>query len=307
MTDPASFRALLNHLSSAAHVSLRMPERVFGPNYTRFHFFEFDTFSADEFWRMLQQLMIESRDQKVTLAVLNPDPERYFYDNFGRFGLVDIPLNSSAQQYRHLLQDGPGPPPDNLMDNSMVLVWFPPSLQWLIWGERDTEIMVLACERSFKGANADTVGTAGVSLLTAEDALDISSGAWRDRGARKLFAHRLMENYAGGQPWKDDACDRAIALARKLIADEIGVIEASRSLSSMRYEFDAPLRDLFLPFVGIDSESDGLPTGPVRREWEPGALARKDVEIARYEQAVRQCALEASRKLIEQLLGQEEH
>jgi hypothetical protein len=301
MTDPAEFQVLLEHLRSAALVSSRMPEPVFRSNYVRFHFLEFDLFGADEFWAMLQQLMKESQDRNVTLVVLDPDPEGYFYGEFGRFCAIDVPVTASAEQYRNALQSGLGLLPDTLMDNSNVLVWFPPSLQWLIWGERSPEIMVLACEHGFHGAAADILGQTGVCLLTAEDALEISSPAWPDRAARARFARQLIDNYGGAQPWTDDAADRALAFAHKLITGEIGVIEASRALASLRNEFDAPLDGLFLPFVGIASETDDLPIGSMRREWDPGALAHKDLEIARYEQAQRSLALKACRKLIESL------
>ena len=90
----------------------------------------------------------------------------------------------------------------------------------------------------------------------------------------------------------------ARAFARKLIAGETGVIEASRALSSLRYEFDAPQDDLFLPFVAIDSETSELPIGSVRREWARDALALRDIEIARCERLYHVRAIEACRKLM---------
>lgn len=300
MTDPAEVHALLEHLGTAVSVSSRMPERVFRPNYTQVHFLEFSLFAWDEFWTLLQCLLKESQDQNVSLVVLDPDPERYVLTEFGRFGVIDVPVTASAEQYRKAL-NGPGPTPDTLMLISEVMVWFPPSLQWLIWGERGTETMLLAYEQGFHGVAATAIKDTGISLLTAEDALNLSSPAWRDRAARARFARRLMDNYGDGRPWVDDAPERALAFAHKLIAGEMSVIEASRALSSLRWEFDAPENYLFLPFVGIDSETDELPIGSVRREWARDSLALKDVEIARCEQAYRPRAVEACRKLIEYL------
>jgi hypothetical protein len=137
--------------------------------------------------------------------------------------------------------------------------------------------------------------------LSAEDALDISSSAWSDRIARRDFARKVMNNYAAGRPWVDDAPERAIALARRILAGEIGLIEGCRALSSMRWELGDDVRDRFIPFVAIDSETDDLPIGAVRDLWQPDALARKDLEISRCEQLYRTQVAEACMALIESL------
>jgi hypothetical protein len=98
-----------------------------------------------------------------------------------------------------------------------------------------------------------------------------------------------------------DPKTRAIAVALKLIAGEVGVIEASRELSGLRHAITGPSQEYLFQFVGIDSETDHLPLGPVREHWEPGALARKDLEIASYEESYRQAAVEAAEGLIERL------
>jgi len=289
LVDPASFKVKMSLLHSAVFVDSRLPERVFRADYGRVHFLDFDSFSSDAFWAILRQLMNESSDQFVTLAALDPDPEHYFHNHFGKFGVVDIPLTSSAKDYRDLLSSGPGPVSDTLITNCYVLAWFPPSLQWVVWAERAPEIMVLALSNSCAG----TVEILLECPLTIEDALDISSPAWRDRGARAQFARKLVENYGSGQPWTDSAPDRALALANQLVAGHIGLIEASRALSVIQFEFDAPLSELFQPFIAIASETDDLPVGQVRREWNASALAIKDIQIARYENEKRPLALKA--------------
>ncbi len=132
--------------------------------------------------------------------------------------------------------------------------------------------MVLAYSRGFDGPSERSLSETGISLLTAEEALDISSSAWSDRSARRQFARELMDNYGGGRPWVDDVPERAIAIARRVLAGELGVIEGCRALSSMRWEFGADMTHQFSPFVAIDSETDDLPVGDVRDLWEVGAL-----------------------------------
>lgn len=161
--------------------------------------------------------------------------------------------------------------------------------------------MVLAYIRGFAGPSEQSLGQTGMDLLSAEDALDITSSAWSDRSGRREFARKLMDNYGHGRAWVDDAPARAVAVARQIVAGELGAIEGCRELSSMRWEFGAEMTELFLPFVAIDSETDHLPIGAVRELWQRDALARKDQEIHRFEQVQRTQTLEACLMLIRHL------
>ncbi len=251
----------------------RLPERVFGPGYGRFQFLEFDEFTRDRFWALLGRLGEASRDDRVTVGVL--DPEESF---------LEIPLAGSASEYRECL---------DAADWAWVLVWFPPSLQWLVWAERETELMVIAFASAFPDVQFDT--------LTAEEALEMTSRAWRGRTARVRFAHRLMENYAPGRSWTDNAPGEAIAAAERLMTGQVGLIEASRSLTLFQSLFDDDAEHLFQPFAVIDRQTAALPIGPVRQEWESAALARKDIEIQRYEESQRAVAIQACGALISYL------
>ena len=293
---------MLDALSSAALTAERLPAQIFRAQYDRFRFLEFDRFANPEFLALLRRLMEASLDSKTNFVVLEPDPETYFYRHFDCFGALEIPVHESWDRYRAEMQNGPpSSPADSLAGNSFVLAWFPPSLRWLIWGERSPEIMVLAYSRGFDGPSEQSIAQTGIDPLTAEDALDVSSSAWSDRDARRQFARELLGNYGGGRPWVDDAPERAIALAGRVLAGELGVIEGCRALSSMGWEFGADITDQFSPFVAIDSETDDLPVGVVRNLWDVDALARKDLRIDRCEQLYRTQALESCRVLIELL------
>jgi hypothetical protein len=69
-----------------------------------------------------------------------------------------------------------------------------------------------------------------------------------------------------------------------LLAGRIGAILAARMLLPFIHADDslASTEDRNL-IIGIDSETDDLPVGDVRAEWDPGVLAEKDREIAKCE------------------------
>ena len=76
-----------------------------------------------------------------------------------------------------------------------------------------------------------------------------------------------------------------LSTARELVAERLGMIPASRKLAGLRqYDqyVEPQIAKVLLTFVGIDSETDTLPIGAVRKQWSPEALQRKDREIDGY-------------------------
>jgi hypothetical protein len=98
---------------------------------------------------------------------------------------------------------------------------------------------------------------------------------------------------------------KIVAICQGILNEEIGVIAGSRMLSGLDVELLNPAPgwfdgdDDFLPFVGINSETDHLPVDRERTNWSEEALARKDKEIAEAEAFYKENAFRACRKLIE--------
>ena len=97
-----------------------------------------------------------------------------------------------------------------------------------------------------------------------------------------------------------DNRQKVVAIAQRLLASEIGVIEAAREINGFRGdcveldEFDPD----FITFLAIDSETDDLPVGQSRSHWAAAALAEKDIEIGRCEELYRSQAVEAATHLV---------
>jgi hypothetical protein len=95
-----------------------------------------------------------------------------------------------------------------------------------------------------------------------------------------------------------DARAKIVTVARGILAGELGIVAGARQLAPLH--FDVAVKDdpdvIF--FVGVDSESDHLPVGEVRRHWNAEALRAKDADLEIFEARVRVGALEACRSLI---------
>lgn len=92
---------------------------------------------------------------------------------------------------------------------------------------------------------------------------------------------------------------KIVAICEATLAEEIGIIAASRRLSSLGRELFGRRDEDFIMFNGVDSETDHLPVDIERKNWSAEALKRKDVEIAEAEAIYKNNVVAACRKLIE--------
>jgi hypothetical protein len=89
-----------------------------------------------------------------------------------------------------------------------------------------------------------------------------------------------------------------VQTAHALIANSIGVVEASRRFMELAAELDALDDEDFAYFIEIDSRSDGFPVGVSRQQWDAAALAREDQARRRFEESVYAEAVTHCRSLI---------
>jgi hypothetical protein len=90
-----------------------------------------------------------------------------------------------------------------------------------------------------------------------------------------------------------------------LLGSRIGIVEASRIISASRFTLRQENNPLFLPFVGIDSETDQFPLGAVREMWASDALVRYDQERELAEQHFRSVATQSANALLAWVHAQE--
>jgi hypothetical protein len=79
-------------------------------------------------------------------------------------------------------------------------------------------------------------------------------------------------------------------LARAIADGQIGLVEGSwkiRGLAFAGADVDDEMRALFMPFVAVTSETDHLPVGEERANWDTDVLREKDQEIRAYDEACR--------------------
>ena len=95
-----------------------------------------------------------------------------------------------------------------------------------------------------------------------------------------------------------------VRTARQMLSGELGIIEGSRLLRPLAVDLGLDDGDPdFNEFVVVDSDTDHLPIGPVRRYWAKEALEEKDRERERYEEQVRSAVMAACDVLVARFGG----
>ena len=92
---------------------------------------------------------------------------------------------------------------------------------------------------------------------------------------------------------------KIVAICEAALAEEIGIIAASRRLSTLGLELFERRHEDFITFDAVDTETDHLPVDKERKNWSAEALKRKDAEIAEAEAIYKNNVIAACRKLIE--------
>ncbi|HXD01538.1 MAG TPA: hypothetical protein VN048_19540 [Verrucomicrobiae bacterium] len=96
----------------------------------------------------------------------------------------------------------------------------------------------------------------------------------------------------------EDRRREMVRVAREILNGRIGIVAGARQMTGLRFPSKLEKDEAMLVFVGIDSESDHLPLGDVRRHWDEEVLKTKDEELRRFELSMKEQAFRACENLI---------
>ncbi len=95
------------------------------------------------------------------------------------------------------------------------------------------------------------------------------------------------------------AQNKVVSTARSILSGAVGIVEGARRLTKLGHALGVDRDPDFTFFVGVDSETDHLPVGEVRRHWAADALQRTDEELRECEAFFRADALRVCQSLIQ--------
>lgn len=187
------FEKVWSLITAAIDVKQELPNQIFKPAFSGFALGEFDWAMSGDFWGTLQQLTKVTGDSTAYIAVLDPEPTEYYFHHFGYYNIASLPITMSKDDYWQLLGTAPqNNPADSLLFNSFIVVWFPPSLRWFIFGQRTYEVCILAFadEETKKAAQAITD-----TWMPMDDMISIMSSNFSKEIMPKEFEVAFRENY----------------------------------------------------------------------------------------------------------------
>jgi hypothetical protein len=89
-----------------------------------------------------------------------------------------------------------------------------------------------------------------------------------------------------------------VEVAQDLLSGRISLIEGARGLSRTRPCSTSENDPDLLLFVQIDMQTQDIPIGPIRKEWDADALKKKDLEIQKHEALFRESATAAAQRIV---------
>lgn len=89
-------------------------------------------------------------------------------------------------------------------------------------------------------------------------------------------------------------------IARGMLDGSVDYLEGARKLCSLRLQVEVDEHDPdFWAFVGVDSETDHLPIGEVRKHWSKQSLVRHEPEIQKTTEWAKEFSITQCRSLAE--------
>ncbi|MED0873749.1 hypothetical protein [Bacillus mobilis] len=180
-----------HELDGMIHFDLNLPNQVFQNDYGNYMFGEFDSLMYDSGWNEIRKLAQTTHDSFIIMGVLDPHPEEYYYKEFGYYNWLKLPLDLTGEQYMDVLEEYPQDSmADSIMNNSFVVVWFPPSREWIIIGDRSYGINILATKNE-SGSKYKFTSFNNWSSLDNFISLN-----FEDEVQYKGFIEKIAKNYA---------------------------------------------------------------------------------------------------------------
>lgn len=190
MNEYKMYRDLINNVIEP---SINLPGNVFTDWYNNFLFEEFDWTMTEEFSEKLKQLAIETNEPFVLIAVLDPNPSEYYFNEFGYFNWIKIPTDVLDTFYFEAIEYPPEESvADSILYNSQKIVWTVPSAAWAIWGDRNYGICILGRKMGCQLESEQNLK----NWKTVENALESwMKLSFENQDIPKKFKRQMVLNY----------------------------------------------------------------------------------------------------------------
>lgn len=151
ITQREEFESVDLVINTIVNKHRRLPESVFFGDYGMFLFFAFDKIFTKDFFRRTEKFLRKFDENIFWVSVIDPDPEKYFFNHFRHYGVIECMVDDTDKDYIYALNADPGgSSADALIHNSNVIAVVSPSADWVIHGDRAADVAVCAFRTTFR-------------------------------------------------------------------------------------------------------------------------------------------------------------
>lgn len=186
-------------IAEVNHLVIRrraLPEPVLTEGFSKFLVIDADEIFVD-FFERIQNCMQAFGESVWTFAVIDPDPELYFYHHFRKYPIFDVTAADSAEDFRSITTADPGESPaDAIAFNGVITVAYPVSQRWVVYADQDHEIGIIG----FKDRETMKVFSSAYGqdrLFSMAEALPNLLSVTHNNAIPADLGAELLKNYGG--------------------------------------------------------------------------------------------------------------
>ncbi len=195
VTSPDSYSRIRRQLDRHLLLEAALPGAVLRHRPRTHTFFEFDEVFRESFWDVMYILAAQSGDDTVVFSVIDPDPEEYFYREFGYFPAAEAPVGFDTSRIIDVLCSAPDDSPaDSLMHNSHTIAIASSFGGMVAWADRSLGLGLLALfDRPEMGVGQRL--PEGFPFADVHRAIEIIRPAFVGSRVPDLIRNELLRNY----------------------------------------------------------------------------------------------------------------
>lgn len=149
LSETSEIKKIEENIREMVFMDRETPEQVFKQPYEFYLFNHWDWMMSKEGWESLQYLLKSSNEEAIIAAVLKPHPFEYHFKKYKHSNWARIPVYFTSEQYEDIVNYGPDEDGiESICQYSRSVIWVSSSSDWIIYGDWEWEICILACRSS---------------------------------------------------------------------------------------------------------------------------------------------------------------
>jgi hypothetical protein len=183
-------------IGNSINIESQLPSQVFREKYLMFRIIDFDEIYSAKFFQNINNLLKEEDNIKWTFAVLENSPQDFFYKLCRKYPIFEVTSNDSFEDYLSITRDElECIPNESLADNAYIIVIYPESLKWVIYGDFNFEIGIVGFSDNETMEQFTSTYEANRAFTIEKAISELLEVIYRDHKVPEDMRNQLLHNY----------------------------------------------------------------------------------------------------------------